>query len=351
MAVFSCGSSPALAEETPAAWLQVVRDTPYVFSAGLYDNLSTIRRWVLLSEGYCAQPGRHVLFDQRGRFLTWFDNLPTLDETQRKLNEVREALYREGRVHRWIGGESDETGYPFALNCDQPHVDIADAVDRLLGVEAADRVWGTWDGMSAGSAQSPVPLIDLVLEVLRVKAERRGLDLTGRMVRAFLGQIIIESGARKQSVSPARAVGLLQLRPEVLRDCQLPARFRLHRMAQVDCVVRLYQQIDRNLFPAFTQRFGHLPDAKRERLYSLLLVQAYHSGIGRMWQLLGEGEPGTAAQILAAEHERYSAEDLALGIVFHNMGRIDLGLSSLYYLVDVAVAGEAVCKAAPQACP
>ncbi|QKK10675.1 MAG: hypothetical protein HND59_02755 [Pseudomonadota bacterium] len=47
---------------------------------------------------------------------------------------------------------------------------------------------------------------------------------------------------------------------------------------------------------------------------------------------------------------RFSAEDLALGIIFHNMGRIGLGLSSLYYLVDVAIAGEALCATAPPAC-
>lgn len=335
-------------EERSAAWLRVVRDTPYVFSAGLFDNLSTIRRWVLLGEGYCDRLNRHILFDQRGRFLTWLDDSDDAADTQQRLNEVREALYREGRVHRWIGGHAGKTGYPFALSCDQPHVDITEALDRLLGKDPVDRVWGTWDGMAAGSADQPIPLIDLVLQVFRDRADRQGFDTSDRMMRDFIGQIIIESGVRKHSFSAARAVGLLQLRPEVLRDCRLARRFHLHRMAQVDCAVRLYQKIDRNLRPLFEARFAHLPAAKRDSLYSLLLVQAYHSGIGRMRELLGDGEPGIAARRLAADHVRYSAEDLALGIVFHNMGRIDLGLSSLYYLVDVAIAGEAVDAAAPQ---
>lgn len=338
-------STPVRAEETPAPWLRVVRDTPYVFSAGFYDNLKKIRRWVLLGEGFCDRPNRHVLFDHRGRFLTWLEDAETPAATQQRLNEVRETLYRQGRVHRWIGGAIQETGYPFALSCTQPHVDVRASLDRLFGVDSADRVWGTWDGMRMGRKEAPVPLIELVLQVFQERAARQGLALDPEIAAAFLGQIIIESGVRKHSYSAARAIGLLQLRPEVLRDCQLPERFHLHRMAQVDCAVRLYEQIDRNLKPVFHERFHALPEAKRKRLYSLLLLQAYHGGFGRIRDLLGEGESGVAAQKLLSDHERYSAEDLALGMVFHNLGRVDLGLASLYYLVDVAIAGEKVCEA------
>ncbi|WP_108124254.1 hypothetical protein [Saccharospirillum mangrovi] len=342
--------SPLRAETSTAPWLQVVRDTPYVFSAGLYDNLATIRRWVLLGESYCIESQRHLLFDQRGRFLTWFDNPGDVAANQIELNAVRERLYRDGEVHRWIAGSATETGYPFALRCDQPHVDLAASLDRLLGTTEEDRVWGTWDGITAGSPEQPWSLAEVVIEVMQTQAKRRGYDITPAMQRAFLGQILIESGARKRSFSAAQAVGLLQLRPEVLADCELAERFYLHRMAQVDCAVRLYQQNDRNLRPAFEQRFGDLPQLKRERLYSLLLVQAYHGGIGRMLALLGDGEEGRAGRELAADAERYSAEDLALGLVFHNLGRISLGLDSLYYSVDVAIAAEAVCNAEPGLC-
>ncbi|MDX1268388.1 MAG: hypothetical protein R3311_13575 [Oceanisphaera sp.] len=338
------------AVQSPAPWLQVIRDTPYVFSDGFYQNLSVIRRWVLLEQSYCEQPDRHILFDQRGRFLTWFENDDTVVENQARLNRIRETLYRDGRVHRWVGGSASETGYPFALRCDQPHVDLSAAIDRLLGTDPADRVWGTWDGMVAGSEEEPIPLIELVRQVFNDKARRQGYQPGEAVVQAFTGQILIESGARKESFSAARAVGLLQLRPEVLADCEIDERFHLHRMAPVDCAVRLYQQNDRNLRPVFNERFGHLPDAQREQLYSLLLVQAYHGGIGRLMQLLGDEEPGAAAQQFAADAERYSAEDIALGLVFHNLGRISLGLDSLFYLVDVRIATEAVCDTRPQAC-
>ncbi|MEX0623987.1 MAG: hypothetical protein WD251_08795 [Saccharospirillum sp.] len=334
----------------PAPWLQVIRDTPYVFSDGFYQNISIIRRWVLLEQSYCGQPDRHILFDQRGRFLTWFENEATVAENQQRLNQLRDTLYQEDRVHRWIAGSATETGYPFALRCDQPHVDLDAAIDRLLGIDPADRVWGTWDGMSAGSEQEPIALVDLVLQVFNDKAARQGFQPDDAVMEAFIGQIVIESGARKESFSASRAVGLLQLRPEVLADCEIAERFHLHRMAQVDCAVRLYQQNDRNLRPVFDQRFGHLPDDQREQLYSLLLVQAYHGGIGRLMQLLGDDEPGAAAQHFAADAGRYSPEDIALGLVFHNMGRISLGLDSLYYLIDVRIATEAVCAAQPGVC-
>ena len=341
----------AAAEVQSPPWLTVIRDTPYVFSAGLYDNLSTIRRWVLLEQSYCAVPERHILFDQRGNFLTWFDNAASVDLNQDRLNAVRAQLFDEQRVHRWIGGSHLEIGYPFALGCDQPHVNLAGALARLLGTEREDRVWGTWDSMVAGSKEQPIPLVDLVQLVFEDKARRQGYVASKAVLTALLGQIIIESGAQKRSFSNAQAVGLMQLRPEVLSDCEIAPRFHLHRMAQVDCVVRLYQQNDRNLRPAFDARFGALPQQKRERLYSLLLVQAYHSGIGRMLQLLGDEQVGQASRAMAADAGRYSAEDLAVGMIFHNMGRIDLGLASLYYLIDVTIASDLVCAARPAVCP
>ena len=344
--------SLASAEPLPSPpWLTVIRDTPYVFSAGLYNNLSTIRRWVLLEQSYCEVPQRHILFDQRGNFLTWFDNAATVDLNQDRLNTLRAQLFDDQRVHRWIGGSRLDIGYPFALGCDQPHVDLASALGRLLGTNRKDRVWGTWDNMVAGSEQQPIPLVDLVQQVFEDKAKRQDYVASKAVLTALLGQIIIESGAQKRSFSNAQAVGLMQLRPEVLADCEIAPRFHLHRMAQVDCVVRLYQQNDRNLRPAFDARFGTLPANKRERLYSLLLVQAYHSGIGRMLQLLGDDRVGQASRAMAASAERYSAEDLAVGMIFHNMGRIDLGLASLYYLIDVTIASDLVCAAQPNVCP
>jgi hypothetical protein len=58
-------------------WLDLVRQTPYWESQGMASNLTTIRRWVLLSEGYCSKPQRHILFDRRGQFVGFIDNADT----------------------------------------------------------------------------------------------------------------------------------------------------------------------------------------------------------------------------------------------------------------------------------
>ena len=41
-------------------WQQIVRHSPYWVSRGVYDNLITIRRWVLAGESYCEVKQRHI---------------------------------------------------------------------------------------------------------------------------------------------------------------------------------------------------------------------------------------------------------------------------------------------------
>ena len=146
-------------------WLDVVRQTPYWESQGVARNLITIRRWVLLSEGYCSKPQRHILFDRRGQFVGFIDSADTAAATNRRLNEAREHLAAEHRVADWSPGTDMSQGYPFALSCDQPHVDMNEAIARMVGSEEDYRLWGTWDGMRVGSATSPVSLVTLIRTV------------------------------------------------------------------------------------------------------------------------------------------------------------------------------------------
>ncbi|HBC32979.1 MAG TPA: hypothetical protein DC045_01345, partial [Marinobacter adhaerens] len=106
--------------------------------------------------------------------------------------------------------------------------------------------------------------------------------------RYLAGQILIESGAQARAHSRANARGILQLSPAALSDCQIAPNNFWHRLAQIDCALRLMNQNARNLAPVFEQRFGHLPEAKRDRLFTLLLVQAYHGGAGRVQALLDD---------------------------------------------------------------
>lgn len=335
-------ASPAQSSEL-TKWTDVIRQQPYHDSSGMSENLTTIRRWVLLSDAWCAESDRHILFDKRARFLSWMSDLETDPETQLKLNQLRQSLVSEGRVEQWLPGSDGTLGYPFALACDQPHVDLPTALDRLSGKNQGDRLWGTWDGMTAGSADNPVSLYELVKQVWNHRQKDFETPISSIGFEQFLAQLLVESGAVKQARSAVDAVGILQLRQQVLDDCDLDARFYEHRMAQVDCASRLYVLLRRNLEPMFEERFGHLPDDKRQALFGRLLMQSYHSGIGNMEALLLSEEQGKAAAFFAQQHESYSARDISTGMIYHNMGREPWGWESLAYLIDIDIVSEYLC--------
>ena len=324
-------------------WLDVVRQTPYWESQGMARNLTTIRRWVLLSEGYCSKPQRHILFDRRGRFVGFIDNADNTEATGQRINETRERLAAEHRVADWSPGTDTSQGYPFALACNQRYVDINESIARMVGSEKDYRLWGTWDGMRVGSATSPVSLVTLIRTVYEHLEDQGRISFPASVMPTFMGKTIIESGGVKHALSNVSARGIMQLRPNVLDDCEIPKDFHLHRMAQVDCALRLVEQIDRNLQQPFNAVFGKLPEKKRRSLYSLLLTQAYQIGVGRMIELLQDDELGKAAQYFTAHADHFSAEDIQVGMIYHNLGRRDLGMMTLYYVTDVGIATEALC--------
>ncbi len=342
---------PAVARETPEPldhWHDVIRQTPYWASQGMYVNLRTIRRWVLSTEAYCERRDRHLLFDARASFLAYVDDAETSAETQERLNSRRQSLAADGRVDAWVAGQDGVTGYPFALSCDQPDARLEESVARYSGADESARLWGTWDGMAIGTESDPVSLHRAIVEVFRDRSERGRISLPEDILSTLAGKTIIESGGLREAHSAADARGIMQLTPGALGDCELEREFHFHRMAQIDCALRLWEQNGRNLRPVFDQVFGHLPRRKAETLYSLLLLQAYHAGVGRMQSVLSDDELGRAARYFAEHHERFSAQDIALGLVFHNQGRADFGRASVYYLTDVLIAEEAACASVEQ---
>jgi hypothetical protein len=323
-------------------WKQVVRDTPYSFSKGASNNLAELRSWVLLSNGYCEFPERHVFFDQRGRFLTWMDNEDTGLATQEKLNKIRLQLHQNNKVNRWVEGSMSTIGYPFALSCDQPWVDIRASIARVKGTVPKSKVWGTWDGVKAGTESNPISLEALVKLMYQHRSSKLAEPIDTLSLRLFIAQLIIESGAKKHVRSSHNALGMLQLKPEVLNDCGIDKRFYQHRMAQVDCAVRLYVMIKRNLQPVFSSVFGHLNKTKQQALFDILLVQSYHSGIGAMKKLLTDPEMGKATRYFAEHEQQFSAEDIATGMIFHNLGRQPWGWESLYYVLDIMIVSKSL---------
>lgn len=325
-------------------WKDVVRASPYWVSQGVYENIITIRRWVLKETGYCSDSERHILYDMRGQFLGYMNDGDSREETQQRLNQTRARMAASGRADAWAGGGPETTGYPFALACDQPHVNLDDAMARYLGSLPADRLWGAWDDLRFASADTPGTLHEALMYVYRTRMQQQRLALPPELPRYLGGQVLIESGGQQRAHSRANARGILQLSPSALSDCRIEPGNYWHRLAQIDCALRLMDQNARNLRPAFDDRFGHLPREKQDRLFTLLLVQAYHGGASRVRALLEDDTLGGAAVYFAANHDNFSAGDIAFGMIFHNLGRDRFGLASLYYVADVQLATEALCN-------
>lgn len=336
--------APDTVTTEPAGWVQVVRNSPYWVSQGVHQNILTIRRWVLGESGYCSSTDRHILFDMRGRFLGYMDNGDTRAETQQRINNLRTTLVTRGEVEQQVPGAPDTTGYPFALACDQPHVDLPEAMARYLGTLPGDRIWGAWDDITFASQDKPRPLHEALDYVYSTRSGQQRIDLPAGMQRLIAGQLMIESGGRQRAHSAANARGIMQLSTTALADCGIEPANYWHRLAQLDCALRLTSQNARNLRADFDARFGHLPAGKREELFTLLLVQAFHGGASRVGELLSEGELARPAAYFAEHHDSYTAGDIAFGMVFHNLGRNRLGLASLYYVADVQLATEALCR-------
>jgi hypothetical protein len=94
----------------------------------------------------------------------------------------------------------------------------------------------------------------------------------------------------------------------------------------------------------FADAFGHLPADKASALYQLLLIQAYHGGVGRVRDLLTDETQSAPARYFAEYQQKFTAGDIALGMVFHNLGRRGFGFASLYYVTDVSIAAQQVCR-------
>ncbi len=327
-------------------WQQAVRSSPYWVSQGVFNNLTTIRRWVLTGESYCEQPNRHILFDRQARFLTYMIDGPDAASTQERLNRVRAQLVANGKVEHWSAGARGRAGYPFALSCNQPDARLDAALARYLGEDADARLWGTWDGMRVGTREATVSLHQALAKVYRSRVELGRVSMPDDVLSTLAGKILIESGGRPAARSAAGARGILQLTPVALKDCKLHPRHHLHRLAQIDCALRLLEQNHQNLQAPFARMFGHLPQEKREALYAMLLIQAYHGGVGRVTRLLADADQMAAARYFAQHHPRFSAGDIALGMIFHNLGRDRWGFASLYYVTDVGIAVQEACAAA-----
>jgi len=339
-------SAPAGGRESEplSSWRDVVMATAYWESQGVHANLKTIRHWVLTRGAFCEEMDRHILFDRRMRFLGYLTDAGRRTVNQHQINEQRLRLARTQKVDAWVPGTLDQSGYPFVLSCHQPDAYLPELVDGYVGAERSARLWGTWDGMKVGTQDQPVSLHDAIGQVFQHRRAAGRTGLPEHTLSVLAGKVIIESGGVREALSPVGAIGIMQLSAAALDDCRLKEPFQLHRLAQIDCALYLLEQNQRNLEPAFRERFGQLPSRKAEELFRMLLVQAYHSGVGRISALLTDESLNRPARYFAEHSDRFSAGDIALGMIYHNLGREQLGFAALYYVVDVSIAIEAACE-------
>lgn len=322
------------------SWTDVVRTKPYAESQGVYDNVMTVRRWILTRSGHCEERNRHILFDMRGNFLEYIEDDKSSAATQAKLNLIRQDMAQQGRVHAWVAGNAGSAGYPFAIRCHQPYVDLPLAISRYLGKHPDGRLSGNWNGIAVGTPQRQASLQDVLNTVYQRRQQQKKISLPANLLPDLAGMLIIESGGVREAKSKANARGILQLTPTALKDCGVPTSKQLHRIAQVDCALWLFERNHRMLQPIFLATFGHLPEEKREQIYRLLLIQAYHGGPGRVRSLFVDHELNKPTLYFAENHEQFSAGDIAFGMVFHNLGRNRLGFASLYYTADIRIAQQ-----------
>jgi hypothetical protein len=338
-----CALLPTVAQASckkPADLEEVVRCTAYSSSYKFTENFRQIREWVLLSKSYCSQPDRHVLFDVHGRFLGWFTDPQGDDQkaTQAKIDQQRLRYYRQGKVPYYIPGSKNRSGYPFTFSCDRKETDIHAGLARYKGRLPDSRLSGEWNGVQLSNAT-----LEETFAAVYKKRNYKARGLSGNDVSWLIGILLIESSGKREAHSSVGAQGVMQIMPSVLRrDCGVPRSKYRHRIAQVDCAMKLMLTNKKYLAPYFNRTFGHLPEHKKEDLFDRLLVQAYHGGLGNVRKIIDAEEKttGKAARYFAKHHKSYSAEEIATALVFHNFARLPLRMASIRYVTDVGIARD-----------
>lgn len=330
---------------TPLNLKQVVRCTPYVASIGFAERLSQIRLWVLDNSHICDVKDQHIFFDVDGRVVSVHHD-PKNDSrrvVQRDLNKHRQQLANKSHLGLYVNGNLFSSGYPFTYSCHTKEILVSQAINRFFGIKEKDRFYGHWNGIQIGGPSDKKSLFE-AMQIAYAKRKSRYYTLTERDIRWLSGQMIIESGARRDIVSTAGAQGLMQLLPIVLKDCRIPKRHWRHRVAQIDCAMMLTHRMNLYLAPKIKQTFGHLPEEKRHEISHRLTVQAYHGGMGNVSKALNtrNKSEGAAARYFAKNYQDISGASIATGLIFHNIGRLPYGMASIRYVTDVAVAKDLI---------
>jgi hypothetical protein len=322
---------------------ELMRKMPYQhLKAGVAENWKRARRDILLGEGICRDPKKHVLLSFNGEHVATIGNRSSKRATQSKINRTRRQLAKKRR-EGYVLGTYSRIGYPFAFGCDAEYSErFLYGVKSYFGKTSGSRLKGSWKGVHFRKPAS----IRTVLKTLDDKKRRQGkISYPKRVSHLLFGLLAIESGGYKKARSKANARGILQILPSQLKRCGVPRMYYYHRIAQADCALTLLESIHRHIYDDFLVRFRHLPRKKGEELYARLMVQSYHTGMETVRKLLnGRGSESKAARYYAKHQHVFSAADIALGMMMHNIGRgsLRIGLASARYVIDAEVGLQAL---------
>jgi hypothetical protein len=322
--------------ETYNSLSDFVRNQPYdVITEDVFENWYELRSWVLLSDGPCGEKDSHIFANINGEYLGCFKNDSSLVSQQGFIDQYRKELYEQNISDVVLNQRS---GYPFAYNCDNES--FKEAIGRMTGDSTDYLLSGSWEHISVPE-QNPISII----EAVHLINEKNNHNLPEDILKRFFGQIVIESRGKKDLRSRKGARGMMQILPSVLERCGVEPQYYEHRFAQIDCAL---DQLNRSYHIMQSRVDRALPNidaTRRDELAQWMATHAYHAGSGRMSRLFGPTRTGAAARELNQHSEKYknfTAEDLGIFLINHNIGRDGIGRATMKYTLDTQVAGDAI---------
>lgn len=317
----------------------MIRKLPYdVLEPQVAQRWKETRTDVLLNIGECEED-RTLMVSMNGELLDHVRRIP--ENSQTSHSEYARRRFNQEQIDDWrrqqtkkVTNAYDGIGYPFAYSCTNENREFI-----LQGIDSYnDRTISAWGPYEFTGTITPKEAFDLVSE-----QHPEVPELASKLLR---GQYVVESGGDAHARSDKHALGAMQIIPYNLEHiCDLDTSEFNNKLAQIDCAFTLTQNNAERLEPYFENVFAHLPNQKKENLFSNLLTHSYHAGVNNFVDMMRPGIEGRAARWYADNHEPYSADDIMFGIVFHNYdakedGREfgDIKSATMNYLTNARIA-------------
>lgn len=290
----------------------MIRKLPFdILRPGVAERWKETRTDVLLNIEECEED-RTLMLSMNGEFLGHVQRIPETEDAE--LSEYARKSFNQRQIDDWrrqqprrVINAYDNIGYPFAYSCTDENRDfILQGISNYHDSEITP--WGPYEftGMIA-----PKEAFDVVAQ--------RHPDVPTQAGNLLRGQYVVESGGDAHARSDKHALGAMQIIPYNLEHiCGLEENEFTHKLAQIDCAFTITQENAERLEDSFENVFSHLPEEKKNALFSYFLAHSYHAGVNNFVDMMKSGIEGRAVRWYAQNHDPYSADDIMFGIVFHN---------------------------------